>query len=166
MNMAVVGAARVVFGADTSEFDAGAKGVEGVLGRLVDKFHDVEQRIKNIGAGVTLGVTVPFAAMVRAVDKGAGSFQAQMKKVEAALGNVTGEELEALSNQARTLGPAVGKGATEAAEAIEALGLAGVSTARHHGRGAEGGAGPVPRPAWSTLPRPRRSSPTSCRSSR
>lgn len=129
MNMAVVGAARVVFGADTSEFDAGAKGVEGVLGRLVDKFHDVEQRIKNIGAGVTLGVTVPFAAMVRAVDKGAGSFQAQMKKVEAALGNVTGEELEALSNQARTLGPAVGKGATEAAEAIEALGLAGVSTA-------------------------------------
>lgn len=128
MNMAVVGAARVVFGADTSEFDAGAKGVEGVLGRLVEKFHDVEQRIKNIGVGVTLGVTVPFAAMVRAVDKGAGSFQAQMKKVEAALGNVTGEELKALSDQARTLGPAVGKGATEAAEAIEALGLAGVST--------------------------------------
>lgn len=128
MNMAVVGAARVVFGADTSDFDAGAKGVEGVLGRLVEKFHDVEQRIKNIGVGVTLGVTVPFAAMVRAVDKGAGSFQAQMKKVEAALGNVTGEELKALSDQARTLGPAVGKGATEAAEAIEALGLAGVST--------------------------------------
>lgn len=128
MNMAVVGAARVVFGADTSEFDASAKGVEGVLGRLVEKFHAVEQRIKNIGAGVTLGVTVPFAAMVRAVDKGAGSFQAQMKKVEAALGNVTGEELKALSDQARTLGPAVGKGATEAAEAIEALGLAGVST--------------------------------------
>ncbi|MHA0333659.1 phage tail tape measure protein [Sphingomonas aquatilis] len=129
MNMAVVGAARVVFGADTSEFDASAKGVEGVLGRLVDKFHGVEQRIKNIGAGVTLGVTLPFAAMVRAVDKGAGSFEAQMKKVEAALGNVTGEELKALSDQARTLGPAVGKGATEAAEAIEALGLAGVSTA-------------------------------------
>ena len=129
MNMAVVGAARVVFGADTSEFDASAKGVEGVLGRLVEKFHAVEQRIKNIGVGVTLGVTVPFAAMVRAVDKSAGSFQAQMKKVEAALGNVTGEELKALSDQARTLGPAVGKGATEAAEAIEALGLAGVSTA-------------------------------------
>lgn len=128
MNMAVVGAARVVFGADTSDFDAGAKGVEGVLGRLVDKFHDVEQRIKHIGTGVTLGVTLPFAAMVRAIDKGAGSFQSQMKKVEAALGNVTGEELEALSKQARTLGPAVGKGATEAAEAIEALGLAGVST--------------------------------------
>lgn len=129
MNMAVVGAARVVFGADTSEFDAGAKGVEGVLGRLVEKFEAVERRIRNIGTGVTLGITVPFALMVRAVDKGAGSFQAQMKNVEAALGKVTGEELKQLSDQARTLGPAVGKGATEAAGAIEALGLAGVSTA-------------------------------------
>jgi TP901 family phage tail tape measure protein len=129
MNMAVVGAARVVFGADTSDFDAGAKGVEGVLGRLVEKFGEIEQRIKRIGTGVTLGITVPFAAMTRAVDKGAGSFQAQMKKVEAALGNVSGEELKALSDHARTLGPAVGKGATEAAGAIEALGLAGVSTA-------------------------------------
>lgn len=129
MNMAVVGAARVVFGADTSDFDAGAKGVEGVLGRLVEKFGEVERRLKRIGTGVTLGITVPFAAMVRAVDKGAGSFESQMKKVEAALGNVTGEELKQLSDQARNLGPEVGKGATEAAEAIESLGLAGVSTA-------------------------------------
>jgi TP901 family phage tail tape measure protein len=129
MNMAVVGAARVVFGADTSDFDAGAKGVEGVLGRLVEKFHEVEQRIKGIGAGVTLGITVPFAAMVRTVDKGAGSFEAQMKKVEAALEGVTGDELRQLSDMARTMGPQVGKGATEAASAIEALGLAGVSTA-------------------------------------
>jgi TP901 family phage tail tape measure protein len=128
MNTAVVGAARIVFGADTSEFDSAAKGVEGVLGRLVDKFHAVEQRIKSVGTGITLGITVPFAAMVRAIDKGAGSFEAQMKRVEAALGNVSADELKQLAEQARTLGPAVGKGATEAAEAIEALGLAGVST--------------------------------------
>jgi len=128
MNMAVVGAARVVFGADTSEFDASAKGVEGVLGRLVDKFEAVQQRIKSIGTGITLGITIPFAAMVRAVDKTAGSFEGQMKRVEAALGNVSGAELKQLSDQARTLGPAVNKSATEAAGAIEALGLAGVST--------------------------------------
>ncbi|MGC5798899.1 phage tail tape measure protein [Sphingomonas sp. NFX23] len=129
MNMAVVGAARVVFGADTSDFDAGAKGIEGVLGRLVEKFQAVEQRIKNIGLGITVGITVPFAAMVKTVDKGAGAFEGQMKKVEAALGNISGDQLKALSDQARTLGPQVGKGATEAAGAIEALGLAGVSTA-------------------------------------
>lgn len=128
MNMAVVGAARVVFGADTSDFDAGARGVEGVLGRLVEKFQDVERRLKMLGTGITLGITVPFAAMVRSVDRGAGAFEGQMKRVEAALDNVTGEQLAALTAQARDLGPAVGKGATEAAEGIEELGLAGLST--------------------------------------
>lgn len=128
MNMAVVGAARVVFGADTSDFDAGARGVEGVLGRLVEKFQDVERRLKMLGTGITLGITVPFAAMVRSVDRGAGAFEGQMKRVEAALDNVTGDQLAALTAQARDLGPAVGKGATEAAEGIEELGLAGLST--------------------------------------
>ncbi len=126
---AVVGAARVVFGADTSEFDSAARGVEGVLGRLVDKFQAVEARLKRLGTGATIGITLPFAAMVRAVDKTAGSFEGQMKRVEAALDNVTGDQLNQLSDQARTLGPAVGKGATEAAQGIEELGLAGVSTA-------------------------------------
>jgi len=128
MNSAVVGAARIVFGADTSDFDAKEKGVEGALGRLMDKFADVENRLRIIGAGITAGITLPFAGMVRAVDQGAGAFEAQMNRVEAALDGVTGKQLKDLSDQARSLGPAVGKGATEAASGIEALGLAGVST--------------------------------------
>lgn len=128
MNSAVVGAARIVFGADTSDFDAKEKGVEGALGRLLDKFNDVEKRLRVIGAGITAGITLPFAAMVRAVDKGAGAFEAEMARVGAALDGVTGTQLQALSDQARSLGPAVGRGATEAASGIEALGLAGVST--------------------------------------
>lgn len=128
MNAQVIGAARVVFDADTSDFDSAARGVEGTLGRLVDKFHAFEQRIKNIGTGVTLGVTLPFAAMVKTVDKGAGTFEGQMKRVEAALDNVSGAQLKQLSDQARDLGPRVGKGATEAATGIEELGLAGLAT--------------------------------------
>ena len=77
---AVVGAARVVFGADTSEFDSAARGVEGVLGRLVDKFQAVEARLKRLGTGATIGITLPFAAMVRAVDKTAGSFEPAFPK--------------------------------------------------------------------------------------
>lgn len=127
-NTAVVGAARIVFGADTSDFDSKAKGVEGVLGRLVDRFEAFEARLRRIGAGATIGITLPFAAMTRAVDKTAGSFEGQMKRVEAALDSVTGDQLKQLSDQARTLGPAVGKGATEAAQGIEELGLAGLST--------------------------------------
>ena len=128
MNNAVVGAARVIFGADTSDFDDKAKGVEGVLGRLVDKFAEVEKRLRIVGAGITVGITLPFAGMVRAVDQGAGAFEAQMNRVDAALDGVSGKQLKELSDQARSLGPAVGKGATEAASGIEALGLAGVST--------------------------------------
>ncbi|WP_159981919.1 MULTISPECIES: phage tail tape measure protein [unclassified Novosphingobium] len=129
MNMAVVGAARVVFGADTSDFDAGAKGVEGVLGRLVDKFEAVERKLKRIGVGVTLGITVPFAAMVKTIDKDAGSFEAQMNKVRAALMDASPDQINALSDAARKMGPAVGVGATEAAGAIDSLARAGVSAA-------------------------------------
>lgn len=130
MNTAVIGAARVVFGADTSDFDAGAKGIEGALGRLVEKFQAVEQRLKSIGTGMTLGITVPFAAMVRAVDNGAGSFEMQMKKVEAALAGISGDELKQLSDQARTFGPEVGKGASEAASGIEMLARNGLNAAQ------------------------------------
>lgn len=129
MNTAVVGAARVVFGADTSEFDAKAKGVEGVLGRLVETFRDVEKRLKQVGLAATVGITVPFAGMVATIDKGAGQFQAAMNKVAAALPKATAAELDALSDAARRLGPAVGKSATEAAEAVDALARAGVSAA-------------------------------------
>ena len=129
MNTATVGAARIVFGADTSDFDAKAKGVEGVMGRLIERFRGFEARLKTIGTATTIGITLPFGAMIRAVDKGAGAFESQMKRVEAALDNVSGDQLAELSAQARDLGPRVGKGATEAAQGIEELGLAGLSTA-------------------------------------
>ncbi|WP_240338947.1 phage tail tape measure protein [Novosphingobium sp. BW1] len=90
----------------------------------------VEQRLKSIGTGMTLGITVPFAAMVRAVDKGAGSFEMQMKKVEAALAGISGDELKQLSGQARTFGPEVGKGASEAASGIEMLARNGLNAAQ------------------------------------
>lgn len=127
MSLATVGAARIVFGADTTEFDSAAKGVEGVLGRLIERFHEVQERLRTVGAAATIGITLPFAAMVRSVDRGAGAFEASMKNVEAALDNVTGSQLKQLSDQARTLGPKVGKSATEAAATIEQLALAGLS---------------------------------------
>lgn len=129
MGTTMIGAARVVFEGDSTSFDATAKGVEGMIGRLQEKFHELEDRLKHLGAGLSVAITLPFAAMVRTIDKSAGGFEAQMKRVEAALGGVSGKQLEQLAMQARTLGPAVGKGATEAASGIEALGLAGVSTA-------------------------------------
>ncbi len=127
MSSAVVGAARVVFGADSSEFDATARGVEGVLGRLVESFRSVETRLKQVGAAATVGITLPFAGMIASIDNGAGSYEAAMNKVAAALPDATAQQLDALSDAARRLGPAVGKNAIEAAEAVDSLARAGVS---------------------------------------
>ncbi|WP_230769534.1 phage tail tape measure protein [Sphingomonas sp. Leaf4] len=127
MSSAVVGAARVVFGADSSDFDATAAGVEGVLGRLVEKFHAVEQRLKQVGLAATIGITLPFAGMIAAIDDGAGAYEAAMNKVAAALPDASADQLDALSDAARRLGPAVGKNAIEAAGAVDSLARAGVS---------------------------------------
>ncbi|MEP9401856.1 phage tail tape measure protein [Sphingomonas sp. VNH70] len=127
MSSAVVGAARVVFGADSAEFDATARGVEGVLGRLVERFRDVEAQLKAVGTAATIGITLPFAGMIAAIDDGAGAYEAAMNKVAAALPDAPAEQLDALSDAARKLGPAVGKNATEAAGAVDALARAGVS---------------------------------------
>ncbi|KQN37005.1 phage tail protein [Sphingomonas sp. Leaf407] len=122
-----MGAARVVFGADASEFDATAAGVEGVLGRLIQKFHDVEAKLKAVGTAATIGITLPFAGMVAAIDEGAGSYESAMNRVAAALPDASAEQLDALSDAARKLGPAVGKNATEAVDAVDSLARAGVN---------------------------------------
>jgi len=86
----------------------------------------LESTIKKVGIGLTVGITAPFALMVAKTDKGAGAFEASMNRVQAALQGISAEQLKALSEQARLLGPAVGRSATEAADAIEGLALAGV----------------------------------------
>lgn len=127
MGSTALGLAHVVFGADTQEFDSAAKGVRGVLGDLMNMFRDVERQITKVGAAATVGITLPFAALVRTASKGARTFESEMKKVESALGNISPEKLEQLSDAARELGPRVGKSATEAATGLDSLARAGMS---------------------------------------
>ena len=136
MNNVVVGALRGVLTLDTGDWTPAVRGARGDLASLRTAFEqigrvldDVSQKARNWGLGLTAGVTVPLGALAASSNKTASGFEASMKRVEAALRGVTGKELKQLSDQARELGPRVGKGATEAADGIEALGLAGVSTA-------------------------------------
>lgn len=126
-----VGSLRADLGIDTSGWFDGlrgaqsqlqgfAKGVQSELAALGDK-------VRNVGIGLTVGITAPFAAMTIASGRGAGGFEAAMNKVQAALKGISGEQLKQLSGQARELGPAVGKSAVEAADGIETLALAGMS---------------------------------------
>jgi TP901 family phage tail tape measure protein len=132
---AVIGALRGVLVLDTNDWApavtktrsdlASLKGSFEQLGSALD---DMTRKMRIVGISMTAGLTVPLGALAAASNKTAGTFEASMKRVEAALQGVTGKELKQLSDQAKSLGPAVGKGATDAADGIEALGLAGVAT--------------------------------------
>ena len=132
---AVIGALRGVLVLDTGDWTPAVNRARGDLSTLRGAFEqlsssldDVSAKARNMGAALTVGVTTPLTALAVASNRTASGFEASMKRVEAALKGVTGKELKALSDQARELAPRVGKGATEAADGIEALGLAGVST--------------------------------------
>ena len=132
---AVIGALRGVLVLDTSNWSPAvgrARGDMSVLRNACDSLakslDDLGERARTVGAGLTAGLSVPLTAMGVTSIKTASTFQASMKRVEAALDNVTGEQLKQLSDQARELGPRVGKGAAEAADGIEELGLAGLAT--------------------------------------
>lgn len=133
---AVIGALRGVLVLDTSDWTPAVKnargdlaGLRGAFDQLSASLDDLSRKARNMGAALTVGVTTPLTALAVASNRTASGFEASMKRVEAALKGVSGKELKALSDQARELAPRVGKGATEAADGIEALGLAGVSTA-------------------------------------
>jgi TP901 family phage tail tape measure protein len=125
---AVIGALRVVFDADNQDFDQALDDsrekvgvLEGAVKDLTDKLREAGLKIAAVGAGISAALTVPLGALARASVQTSGQFQAAMKQVESALDNVSADQLKALEAQARTLGPAVGRGASEAAGAIESL---------------------------------------------
>ncbi|PCG09649.1 phage tail tape measure protein [Sphingomonas ginsenosidimutans] len=133
---AVIGALRGVLILDTRDWSPAIgrargdlSGLRGALEQVAGVMDEVAGKAKRMGAGLTAGITLPLGALAAVSNKTASGFEASMKRVEAALKGVSGIELKRLSDQARELGPRVGKGATEAADGIEALGLAGVGTA-------------------------------------
>ena len=132
---AVIGALRGVLILDTNDWTPAVSRARGDLSGLRASFQqlgtvldDLTRKMRIVGVGMTAALTVPLTALGVSANRTASTFEAAMKRVEAALQGVTGKELKQLSDQAKAMGPAVGKGATDAADGIEALGLAGVAT--------------------------------------
>lgn len=104
---------------------------------VMSQFKELEGNIRNAAIGMSAAITVPFAGMTVATKRGAGAFEKSMNNVHAALRGISGDQLEALSQAARKLGPEVGRGAKEAADGIETLALAGMSARDILGGGLE-----------------------------
>ena len=96
----------------------------GQAGKMLEKAGD---KIADVGTTLTTHVTVPVMAAGTAAVKTAADFDAAMSKV-AAVSGATGDELDALRDKAREMGAKTKFSASEAAEAMNYMAMAGWKT--------------------------------------
>ena len=105
--------ATVKLGADISEFTS--------------KMQKASKTFKRLGANLTRNVTAPIAAMTTGAVMAASKFEKSMNKVRAITG-ATGSDFTKLNSQAKLLGKTTQFSASQAAEAMSFLGMAGFKT--------------------------------------
>lgn len=102
---------------------SGFKEATGSLDNFADKHKKTFDSFKKVGAGMT-AVGAGIAGGLGMAVKKAAEFEGGMSKVSA-LSGATGKDLDELSEKARELGSATSFSATEAAEGLEYMALAG-----------------------------------------
>ena len=107
----------VKIGADLIDFDKSMK-------RMTKSTEAIAKKFTAVGKGLTLGLTAPIIAMGTAAVKTAADFDVSMDKV-AAISGATGEDLETLRQLAKDLGASTKFSATEAADGMNYLAMAG-----------------------------------------
>lgn len=131
MNDMQIGGMHADLAIDVREWAIGLEdareGLADFATQVAAQFKELENKIRNVGLGLTAAISVPFAGMAVVSRRGAGAFEKSMNNVQAALRGLPVEQLDALSQAAQKLGPEVGRSAKEAADGIETLALAGMS---------------------------------------
>jgi hypothetical protein len=117
--MATLQELLVKIGADTDGLDKIDQGL--------GKVRDAGEKVTGIGKSLTAGVTTPIVGLGAAVVKTAADFESGMNGVRAVTG-ATGDDFEALQGKAREMGATTAYSATESANAMEFLGMAGWDT--------------------------------------
>lgn len=104
------------------------------LERFGEKMGDAGDKLKNAGEGMkktgktmSTHVTAPLAGMAAIMLKTGMDFESSMSNVQAISG-ATGDDLQALEDKARELGSSTSKSASEAADALGYMALAGWDT--------------------------------------
>ena len=117
---------------DTSKFQAGLKNaisslneVNNSTGTTTEKFKNLGNGIKGVGSTLTLA-TAPLTAFGVGAIKTASDFQAGMSKVQA-LSNASADDMKKLEKVARDVGATTKYSATEAADGLSYMALAGFS---------------------------------------
>lgn len=118
---------KAVLSADIGNFQSGLKQAISSLTEFekgMSGFDKVSGALKGVGAGLTLGVTAPLTALGVASVKTSSEFDAQMSKVQAISG-ATGSEMDILRAKAKEMGANTKFSASESAEALKFMGMAG-----------------------------------------
>lgn len=121
---------KVKITADANGLKGALNGISKDISNVSKDFEGLKkvgEGISNIGKKLTMGLTLPIAGIGVASAKTAMDFEAGMNEVSAISG-ATGKDLEKLENLAKEMGATTKFSATESAEALKYMGMAGWKT--------------------------------------
>lgn len=121
---------KVKITADANGLKGALNGISKDISKVSKDFEGLKkvgEGISSIGKKLTMGLTLPIAGIGVASAKTAMDFEAGMNEVSAISG-ATGKDLEKLENLAKDMGATTKFSATESAEALTYLGMAGWKT--------------------------------------
>ena len=126
-----VGSAVGYLDLDISGFLNGLKSAQDEAGKtstsITDKLDAVGEKLTKTGKKMTALVTTPIVGAGTAVVKTAANFESSMSKVSAISG-ATGDDLDALTEKAKEMGETTKFSASESAEALQYMAMAGWKT--------------------------------------
>lgn len=128
----VVGSIIAKLQLNIDNFAANMKNAEDQLSKIEDKFSgfsDIGSRFTDVGKSLTLGVTTPIVGLGAAIVKTTSDFDTAMSNVKAVSG-ATGEEFTKLRDKAQEMGSTTQFNATQAAEAMGYMAMAGWNTSQ------------------------------------
>lgn len=112
---------------NTSKFTAGLAAADAQMKTFSAKMQATGKSMEAAGKSLTTKVTLPIVAMGAAATKVGMDFQAGMSEV-AAISGATGNDLAALEAKAKQMGASTKFSASEAAEGLKYMAMAGWGT--------------------------------------
>jgi TP901 family phage tail tape measure protein len=116
---------------DSSQYDSGLRGAESrttaSANRMAQDWKKVGEAAETLGKNLSVFVTAPLVAFGATAIKTAGDFEAAMNRV-AGITRATGVEFQQLENLAKELGATTQFSASQAADAMGFLAMAGFNT--------------------------------------
>jgi TP901 family phage tail tape measure protein len=116
---------------DSSQYDSGLRGAESrttaSANRMAQDWKKIGEAAETLGKNLSVFVTAPLVAFGATAIKTAGDFEAAMNRV-AGITRATGVEFQQLENLAKELGATTQFSASQAADAMGFLAMAGFDT--------------------------------------